>query len=46
MAEWIKVKPELNSLARLRPSSTNPQILSMREKTSITGLRRAGFPEE
>jgi adenylate cyclase len=49
LAEWLKFKPKLNSLARLRaslPSTVNPQFLALREKTVEVGLRRAGIPEE
>ena len=49
IAEAIKLKPEINSLARLRaslPSTVNPQYLALREKTLNVGLRRAGMPEE
>jgi adenylate cyclase len=49
VAEAIKLKPEVNSLAALRayfPQSTNPPYWVLREKTVNAGLRRAGFPEE
>jgi TolB-like protein/Tfp pilus assembly protein PilF len=49
LAEGIKLKPEVNSLARLRsymPWITNPQHWALRDKTLNVGLRRAGFPDE
>jgi adenylate cyclase len=49
VAEAIKLKPEVNSLAALRayfPQITNPPYWALREKTVNAGLRRAGFPEE
>jgi adenylate cyclase len=49
LAEAIKLKPELDSLARwrmYRPWETNPQHWALREKTLNVGLRRAGFPNE
>jgi adenylate cyclase len=49
LAEAIKIKPEINSLARWRastPWASNPQYLALREQTLHDGLRRAGFPEE
>jgi TolB-like protein/class 3 adenylate cyclase/Tfp pilus assembly protein PilF len=49
LADALKLKPEVNSLARLRaslPSTIGPQYLALREKTLVVGLRRAGFPEE
>jgi adenylate cyclase len=49
LADALKLKPEVNSLARLRaslPSTISPQYLALREKTLVVGLRRAGFPEE
>jgi tetratricopeptide (TPR) repeat protein len=48
LAEAIKIKPEINSLARWRalvPSITNPQHWALLEKTFNLGLRRIGFPE-
>jgi len=47
LAEAIKLKPEINSLARLRAHrarSSNPEFWALREKTVNVGLRRAGFP--
>jgi adenylate cyclase len=48
LAEAIKVRPELNSLARLRAYATwgNPQYLALRESTITLGLRRAGMPDD
>ena len=49
LAEAIRLKPELDSLARwriYRPWETNPQHWALREKTLNIGLRRAGFPED
>jgi Flp pilus assembly protein TadD len=49
LAEAIKLKPEVNSLAAwraYRPWETNPQFMALREKTVNVGLRRAGFPNE
>jgi len=49
LAEGVKLKPELNSLARFRAfrrSSNNPEYLRLREKTIEVGLRRAGMPDE
>ena len=47
LAEGIKLKPEVNSLAGwhiYRPWETNPQYLALRAKTLDVGLFRAGFP--
>jgi adenylate cyclase len=49
LADAIKLKPEINSQARLRAFyswATNPQYWALREKTLNVGLRRAGFPDE
>ena len=49
LAESLKLKPETNSLARVRtqfPFMSNPAFWSLYEKTGATGLRRAGFPDE
>jgi adenylate cyclase len=47
IAEAIKLKPEANSLARLRAHPVgNPQYRALVEKTLAVGLRRAGMPEE
>jgi TolB-like protein/class 3 adenylate cyclase/Tfp pilus assembly protein PilF len=45
----LKLKPEVNSLARLRayrPWVTNPPFWALLDKTINVGLRRIGFPEE
>jgi adenylate cyclase len=51
IAEAVKLKPELNSIARWRAIAVtqgfgSPQFQALREKTTYAGLRRAGFPEE
>jgi adenylate cyclase len=49
LAEALRLKPEVNSLATLRVSSpwgTNPPYWALREKTVNVGLRRIGFPDE
>ena len=48
LAESLRLKPDLNSFARLRAVATwgSPEYVSLREKTTFTGLRRAGFPDE
>jgi tetratricopeptide (TPR) repeat protein len=49
LAESLKLKPEVNSLAAWRASSpwiTNPPYWALREKTLNVGLRRAGMPDE
>jgi len=49
LAESIKLKPEVNSLARalaLYPWNNHPQYRALAETTLDTGLRRAGFPDE
>jgi tetratricopeptide (TPR) repeat protein len=49
LAEAIKLKPEVDSLARLRahfPEYGNPLHWALCEKTLNIGLRRAGFPDE
>jgi adenylate cyclase len=49
LAEGIKLKPEINSMARwgaYAPWVTNPQYSALRAKTVDIGLRRAGMPEE
>src|SRR5215472_209299 len=47
LAEGIKIRPEFNSLARLREycSWGSPQFLALREDTVYLGLRRAGMPD-
>jgi adenylate cyclase len=49
LAEALRLKPEVNSLARYRASTpwiANPQHWALREKTLNIGLRRAGLPDE
>jgi TolB-like protein/class 3 adenylate cyclase/Tfp pilus assembly protein PilF len=48
IAESLKLKPEIDSIARTRalPSFGNPQFQALMEKTFYAGLRRAGFPDE
>jgi TolB-like protein/Flp pilus assembly protein TadD len=47
LAESIKLRPEINSLAQYRAvSPCTPQFWALREKTVNVGLRRAGMPEE
>jgi adenylate cyclase len=49
LAGALKLKPEVNSLARLRayrPWITNPPFWALLEKTINVGLRSIGFPEE
>jgi adenylate cyclase len=51
IAEAVKLKPEVNSIARWRAISVtqglgSPPYQALLEKTSYAGLRRAGFPEE
>jgi adenylate cyclase len=49
LAEAIKIKPEINSMARWRaniPALENPQYRTLLEKTVNVGLRQAGFPDE
>jgi hypothetical protein len=49
LAESIKLKPEVNSLAQIGTQilwETNPEYLAFRAKTLDIGLRRAGFPDE
>jgi adenylate cyclase len=48
LAEGIKLRPEFNSLARLRAYCTwgSPQYWALRENTINLGLRRAGMPDE
>ena len=49
LAEAIKLKPDLNTLARLLatyPNWGNPQYRVLAEKTLWLGLRRAGLPDE
>jgi adenylate cyclase len=48
LAEGIKIRPEFNSLARLREYCTwgSPQYLALREDIVYLGLRRAGMPDQ
>jgi hypothetical protein len=49
LAEALRLKPEINTLARYRaatPWITNPKHWALRDKTLNVGLRRAGFPDE
>jgi adenylate cyclase len=48
LAESIKLRPEADSLARLRAIGAfgSPQYWALREKTLNVGLRRAGLPDE
>jgi adenylate cyclase len=49
LAEALRLKPDVNSLARYRTSTpwiTNPRHWALRDKTLNVGLRRAGFPDE
>ena len=49
LAQSLKLKPEINSLARWRsayPWYANPQFVALAEPTLYAGLRRADFPEE
>jgi adenylate cyclase len=47
LAEAIKLRPEINSLAQARALyAGSPRYWALREKTLNVGLRRAGFPDE
>ena len=48
LAEAIKIRPDLNSLARLRAYTTwgSPRYWALRENTINRGLRRAGMPDD
>jgi TolB-like protein/class 3 adenylate cyclase/Tfp pilus assembly protein PilF len=49
LAESLKLKPELNSLAALAKGpnwNASPQFAALREKTVDVGLRRAGLPDK
>jgi tetratricopeptide (TPR) repeat protein len=48
LAEGIRLRPQFNSLARLRAYTTwgNSRYRALREKTVDLGLRRAGMPDE
>jgi TolB-like protein len=48
LAEGIKLRPEMNSIANfrdLRPYYSSPKELELEEHTVMEGLRRLGFPE-
>jgi hypothetical protein len=48
LAESLKLKPEMNSIAHfrdLRPWYSSPKELELEEHTVMGGLRRIGFPE-
>jgi len=49
LAESLKLKPEINSLAQyyaIPPWLSSPQYYALEDKTTIEGLRRIGFPEK
>ena len=48
IAESLKLKPEMNSVARFRAIELyqEPGFQARHDKTIVLGLRRAGFPEE
>jgi len=50
LAEFLKLKPELNSIAKLHAFLSqfynNPQLAALAEKTWDVGLRRAGLLDE
>ena len=49
LAESLKLKPEIDSLARMRAYNawiTNPENWALQEQTLNAGLRRAGLPDE
>jgi adenylate cyclase len=49
LAESLRLKPEMNSLARRRadvPWVANPSYWELQERSLNVGLRRAGFPDE
>jgi len=48
IAQSLKLKPEMNSVARFRAieSYQEPGFQARHDKTIVLGLRRAGFPEE
>ena len=48
LAEGLKLRPEMNSIAQfrdLRPYYSSPKELELEEHTVMDGLRRLGFPE-
>jgi tetratricopeptide (TPR) repeat protein len=49
LADFLKFKPEINSIAKVRahfPAFENPRIMAIAENTTFVGLRRAGLPDE
>ena len=51
IAEALKLKPEVNSIARWRAIGPtlglgDPRLQALMEKTVYAGLHRAGFPDE
>jgi TolB-like protein/class 3 adenylate cyclase/Flp pilus assembly protein TadD len=48
LAQMVKLKPDMNSIARIRAWEPyrNPQFTALHDRTLIQGLRNAGFPEE
>jgi len=48
LAEALRLKPDINSIARLRSSFpySNPQYRGLLEKMVDPGLRKAGMPDE
>jgi TolB-like protein/class 3 adenylate cyclase/Flp pilus assembly protein TadD len=48
LAELVRLRPDLNSVARVRgiPYYRDPQFQVLHDRTVIRGLRNAGFPEE
>ena len=50
LAESLKLKPEIRSMAQLRANYPafhhDPQYVALRERTMEAGLRRAGLADE
>jgi hypothetical protein len=48
LAEMVRLKPEMNSVARVRDFVfyRNPQFQALHDLTIIQGVRNTGFPEE
>ena len=50
LAEFLKMKPEWNSIARIKADTSrdlvNSRSIALVEKTEFAGLRAAGLPEE
>jgi adenylate cyclase len=48
LAEMVRLKPDMNSVARIRGYVwyRNPQFQVLHDRTIIQGLRNIGFPEE